>query len=239
MDSYTSFAIVVLAALIHASFQLSISVLTHMSGHAIGKKTSLLRLLRLTTGYIFGAFITTMLVVSFLAYIGLAFRLHLSPLLMWSLITGMMVGVGVAVWLFYYRRTRGTVLWIPRGMARYLESRAKATKHASEAFSLGSTSVLAELLFTIAPAAAAAYSLSLLSFPLQLAGILGYTLIASLPLIVVYMLISSGHAISRIQRWREANRGFLQFAAGSALLVLGAFIYAYEVIGVPIITGGA
>lgn len=239
LDLYlTPLAILLLASLVHASFQLSISVLTSMSGHAIGKRTSLLRLLRISTGFIAGVFVTTMLVVAFLAYTGLALHTYLPTALLWSLIAGMMIGVGIAVWIFYYRRELGTVLWVPRSMARFLEARARATRHASEGFSLGSTSVLAELLFTLAPSLAAAYSLLHLPMTLQIAGILGYTLIATLPLVIVYALISSGHKISRIQRWRETNKRFLQFAAGSGLLVLGFFIYAYEVLGVKTLGGG-
>jgi len=237
-STLTLIAILALAALVHASFQLSVSVLTLMSGHAIGSRTSHLRLLRITSGFIFGVFVTTMLVVTFLTYLCLTFYAHLDARFVWALLSGLMIGLGVAVWLFYYRRVSGTVLWIPRGMARFLGERAKRTTHASEGFSLGSTSVFAELIFAAIPAAAAAYSLAALPLPLQLVGIAFYTIVATLPLIVVYTLIGGGHKLSRIQKWREDNKHFLQFAAGSALIVLGFFVYAYEVIGM-FATGGA
>ncbi|OYW84990.1 hypothetical protein B7Z17_03110 [Candidatus Saccharibacteria bacterium 32-49-10] len=224
-------AIIALAALIHASFQLSVSVLTLMSGHAIGARASHARLLRITSGFILGAFATTMLVVAFLAYASLALLPHVDSRFIWALIAGLMIGLGVAVWLFYYRRSAGTTLWIPRGMARFLGERAKKTTHASEGFSLGSTSVFAELIFTIAPAAATAYALARLPLPLQLSGIIGYTIIATAPLLAVYLLVGGGHKLSRIQKWRENNKRFLQFAAGSALVILGFFVYVYEVVG--------
>jgi len=224
-------AILALAALVHASFQLSVSVLTLMSGHAIGSRTSHLRLLRITSGFIFGVFITTLLVVSFFTYCFLSFSKLLDARLVWVLLAGLMISLGIAVWLFYYRRSDGTALWIPRGMARFLANRAKKTTHASEGFSLGSTSVFAELIFTAVPAAAAAYSLITLPLPLQLGGVFVYTFVATAPLFVVYLLIGGGHRLSSIQRWRETNKRFLQFAAGSALLILGFFMYAYEVIG--------
>jgi uncharacterized membrane protein (DUF485 family) len=31
--------------------------------------------------------------------------------------------------------------------------------------------------------------------------------------------------VARIQKWREHNKRFLQFAAGSALIVLGVYFY--------------
>lgn len=231
-------AIITLAALVHASFQLSVSVLTLMSGHAIGSRASHLRLLRITSGFIFGVFVTTMLVVTFAAFMFLAFSSLIDSLLVWILLSGLMTSLGIAVWLFYYRHSPGTALWIPRGMARYLGERAKKTTHASEGFSLGSASVFAELIFTGVPAAVAAYSLATLPVAVQVAGLFGYTLVATTPLIIVYALIGGGHKLSRIQQWRENNKRFLQFAAGSALLILGLFVYAYEVAGM-LPTGGA
>ena len=64
MDTFTSLAIVGFAALIHASFQLSVSVLTLLSGHAIGAKKSHARLVRLTTSYTTGAGVMTLLIVT-------------------------------------------------------------------------------------------------------------------------------------------------------------------------------
>ena len=53
------------------------------------------------------------------------------------------------------------------------------------------------------------------------------------------MLIGGGHKLSRIQKWREDNKRFMQFAAGSALLVLGFYMYVNEVVAaVTTVTGG-
>jgi hypothetical protein len=46
----------------------------------------------------------------------------------------------------------------------------------------------------------------------------------------VWILIGSGHKLSAIQKWREDNKGFLQFAAGGALAVLGFFVYVCKII---------
>jgi hypothetical protein len=43
-------------------------------------------------------------------------------------------------------------------------------------------------------------------------------------------LIGGGHTISGIQRWREQNKRFLQFVAGSALIVLGFYVYVEQVL---------
>ena len=234
----SSLAIVALAALIHASFQLSVSVFTLLSGHAIGAKTAHKKVLRLTSGFLAGVLVMTMLIISSTAFLFQHFFNGIVPSLMWAISCGLLLGLGIAVWVFYYRPTKGTSLWLPRGAARYLAVRSKATRDGVEAFSLGLTSVVAELLFIIAPIVVA--SLALINLPSlwQLIGIAIYTFISLLSLMVVYALVGSGHKLSGIQRWREDNKRFLQFAGGGALLVLGFYLYVDQVIATTALAHG-
>ncbi len=235
-DLITSLAIVLLAAATHASFQLSVSMLTLLSGHALGRKTAHLRLMRLVGSFTLGAGLITMLLLSTIA---LALNLLLperTPLLVWAAFAGGVVGVGLSVWLFYFRREPGTSLWVPRNFARFLSDRAKATKSSAESFSLGLASVLGELLFIFAPVAIAALVLVQLPPMWQLIGVLLYAAVSLLPLLVVGLLIGGGHKLSNIQRWRESNKNFLQFAAGSGLLILGAYVYVERVLTVAVVS---
>jgi uncharacterized membrane protein (DUF485 family) len=225
-----SFAIIIFAALIHASFQLSVSMLTLLSGHAIGSKAAHSKLLRLTNGFFLGVAVMTMLLLSFVALILQHSFGSNVPMVAWAVGCGLLLGLGVAVWAFYYRREEGTSLWLPRGMARYLSERTKATKMTAEAFGLGLSSVLAELIFIIAPVIISALVLIQLEPLWQLAGIATYTLVSLLSLAIVNGLIGSGHKLSGIQRWREKNKRFLQFAAGSGLLILGFYVYVNQVV---------
>ncbi len=230
MNIFDSLVIVAVAALIHASFQLSVSMLTLLSSHTIGAKRSHTRLLGLTGSFTFGVFVMTLLLIS---TISLFVQLGLTgsqQMIAWVAACGLLFGLGLAVWIFYYRREQGTSLWLPRGMARYLSDRTKATKQTSEAFGLGVSSVVAELLFIFAPIFVSALVLTQLEPMWQLAGIGLYASLSLFPLVVVYTLIGSGHKISQIQRWREENKNFLQFAAGGGLLVLGFYIYVDRVI---------
>lgn len=238
-DTNSSLAIIVLAALIHASFQTSVSTLTLMSGHALGKKTAHGRLLWLITHFILGVGTMSLLLLSTLAFFLSKFFAFGTPLLFWAFTSGAVIGVGISVWLFYYRSPRGTSLWLPRHMADYLSKRSKATKHTAEAYSLGLSSVVSELLFVFAPILVTALVLIRLPYQFQLVGIITYTVISLLPLIAVGMLIGGGHTLSRIQRWRETNKRFLQFAAGGALLVLGMYVYVERVVVTSVaLTGG-
>lgn len=230
MDIPSSLAIVTLAALVHASFQLSVSVLTLLSGHAIGAKQSQAKVARLTFGFVGGVGVMTLLILSFIALVFLHLFGPNTPQLIWAIACGLLVGVGLAVWFFYYRRDRGTSLWIPRAMARHLSERSKATQHAAEAFSLGLTSVLSELLFIAAPMIISALVLVQLPGVWQLVGIAIYAVVSLLTLFSVWVLIGSGHTLSSIQKWRETNKHFLQFAAGGALAILGLFVYVCKIL---------
>jgi len=242
MNYLDSLVIIAVAGLIHASFQLSVSMLTLLSSHTIGRRRSQARLLALMNSFTLGAAVMTVLLLSFAALVvSLSLDTRQNTLLAWTVTCGLLGGVGLAVWLFYYRREVGTTLWIPRGMARFLNRRAKSTKDPTEAFGLGLISVLAELLFVLAPILVAALVLVELPTTWQLVGIALYTVVSLLSLFVVNAWIGSGHSISRVQRWRESNKRFLQFAAGSGLLILGFYLYVDHVVTVTALAaaGGA
>jgi len=231
MDTLTSLAIVAFAALIHASFQLSVSVLTLLSGHAIGSQKSHRRVVRLATSYTVGAGVMTLLTLSSVCLVFLhAFGAD-TPLVAWALVCGLVLGIGIAVWLFYYRRqSQGTELWIPRSFARFLTVRSKKTQQSAEAFSLGLTGVVAELIF-IAPTLAIA-GLVLIDLPpvWQLTGIALYTAISLLGLLIVWGIVTRGGSLAKVQKWRTTHKQFLQFSSGSALIVLGFFVYVSKIL---------
>lgn len=231
MDIPSSLAIVSLAALIHASFQLSVSVLTLLSGHSIGAKHSQARLFRLTTSFVLGAGVMTMLLLSSASLLLLHSFDGNTPQFVWAAGCGLLIGVSISVLIFYYRHEKGTVLWIPSGITNYLSKRTKSTKLSAEAFGLGLSSVIGELLFIVAPLFMAALVLVQLPPIWQLAGIAIYTVISLLSLIIVWVLIGSGHNLGKIQKWRESNKYFMQFAAGAGLVVLAFFVYTTEILG--------
>lgn len=231
IDIYVALAIIGLAALIHASFQLGVSVLTLLSGHSLSVKRSEFRIFRLTTSFVFGAITMTLLLLASLTLFLADFVTPENHFLIWSIISGLLIGVGVAVWFSYYRSGPGTSLWIPRAFADFLVDRTKATKRSAEAFSLGLASVFGELLFIIAPLAVAAYALLLLPSYWQIASILFYVAVSVSSLLIVWILIGHGYKISRIQKWRETHKTFLQYCAAAGLIILGAFTYVNEVLG--------
>jgi len=174
----------------------------------------------------------SLLLVTFFAYFISAAFGTIDSSWPWVVACSLMLFVAVLVWVVYYRRKTGTQLWIPRVMADFLNKRVKSTKDSSEAFSLGVTSVIAELIFLAAPLFVSGLIISQLDPGWQLAGIALYTLLSVSSLALVWAIIGGGHSLSRIQKWRESNKYFLQFAAGTGLIILAAFTYANFVIGV-------
>jgi hypothetical protein len=231
MEIIGSLAIVVFAALIHASFQLSVSTLTLMSGHAIGKRTAHTKLVRLAGGFLIGAAVMTTLLLSTSAFIAGSLIGNETPAIIWAASSGVLLSLGISVWLFYFRRSsHGTTLWLPRSLAEFLRKRSKQTHSSGEAFGLGLSSVIAESLFILGPILVSSLALLHLSPTWQLAGVGLYTGISMLSLLTVCALIGSGRGLGMIQKWRETNKHFMQFAAGGGLLVLSFYIYVEEVV---------
>ena len=233
----SSFAIIAFSALIHASFQLSISVLTLVSGHSLGRKTSHKRVLSLMSSLIIGIGITTLLLLATVTY---SFSLVVwesinAERLIGAIVCGLLIGLGLATWIFYYQKGAGTTLWLPRSMAEFLSSRAKSTRSKTESFGLGMVSVISELVFIVAPIAAAAMTIALLPSPsLQATGVIFYLTISLLPLFIIFLAVGGGKKLSRIQGWRERNKGFLQFVSGGSLLILAAFLFVDRVLGISL-----
>lgn len=223
--------IIAFAGLLHASFQLGVALLTLLSGHSLGTNRSFRKLMKLNLAYLFGASIITILLFAALAYFALL-SVGQFIQLAWLTTALLNMAIGLSVMVFYYRRAKGVGLWIPKPMAEYLSKQVKKTDHVGEAFTLGAGSVLAETPFLIGPLSVAVlYTLSLGGASSQFASLSIYSLIALSPLVAIVCLVGAGHKISHIQKWREDNKLFLQYCAGSGLVILGGFVFVDKVLG--------
>jgi len=230
MDIISSIIVISFAALIHASFQLSVSVLTLLSSHTIGSRHSRAKLIHLINSFIIGTVTMTALLLSFFILVVLEFFGGKTPDFFWALACGLMFGIAALVWIFYYRRAKGTMLWIPRSFAKFLSDRTKTVKSGPEAFSLGLSSVFIELLFIIAPILISALTIVQLPDNWSILGAVIYILISSSSLTSVLFVVGSNKSLSSLQKWREKNKYFLQFAAGAGLIALGLFVYVNQII---------
>lgn len=225
-DLTTVMSVVALAALLHASFQLAVSVMTLLSGHALGRGRSHSRLMHLALSYIGGNTLIILLLLVAATYFATTLTV-LSPVL-WAVFSSVGIAAGLSVLLFYYR-DGGKTLWIPKPSADFLYERTKKTTRGFEAFGLGIMTGIAELPFIATPMLLVALLLKGDPTIDRAATIMVYTFVATTPLLTVLALIGAGHKVSRLEQWRANNRRFLQLLSGTGLLVIS--LYAFSLFG--------
>lgn len=212
-------------ALVHSSFQLGTSVLTLLNGHSLSKKVASKRLALLNSAYTLGALLTTFILITLTTTALYVWLPPQSVQIAWIILAFWATIVGWLVMATYFRRGKGTRLWIPRSFANYLTTRASRTNRAVEALALGIISVIAELPFTGVILIMVSLALvSVLPANVLIVALIGYSLAICLPLIIISKLATGGYRLSNIQRWRESNKVFLQYASGIGLV--GAALYA-------------
>ena len=229
-------AILCFIGLIHASFQLSVSVLTLLGGHSLGRRLAYRRVMGLLCSFVLGALLMTILLTTGLVYYISIIVQH--QLITWRLIMaiscGVLASLGVASWLLYYRRGHGTELWLPRSFIAYLSKRSAKTSSRFEAFSLSVSSVIAELPFLIGPFLTASLLIAALPVRLWQAGaIISYSCLAVSSLGLIIVVVGSGHTIAQVQQWRQRHKHFMQFFSGSSLLVMAVFLAVEYVVRYP------
>ncbi|MFS8120342.1 MAG: hypothetical protein ACMG55_17925, partial [Microcoleus sp.] len=62
-------------------------------------------------------------------------------------------------------------------------------------------------------------------------GSLAFSAVATVPLVIFLVLIGGGMKLSRIQKWRETNKGFLQFTAGAGLIIVSIYLFVSYCVG--------
>lgn len=223
------FSEVFLAAVIHATLQLELGTLLLLYHASLGKHVKK-RTKNLVSSYIAGVGSLVFLGIAAVAFI--LDRYFEKPL--WTeeliIVVAMLVALAIATWGFYYRRGRSTELWLPRSVARFIDKRAKETNSNTEAFSLGVLTSLAEMPFTLVLTVIAANSILALPTPYQLLAVVLYTVVAIIPPIIVRLAVRRGQTIADIQRWRVKHKNFLKIITGVGFLVLGFFLFGFEVL---------
>lgn len=223
------FSEVFLAAVIHATLQVSLGsllLLYHASiGKHVRKKTR-----NLVDSYIMGIVVLVFLTLGSMVF--LLDRYFEKPLYVEELVivVGMLVALAIATWMFYYRIGKSTELWLPRGIARFIDQRAKTTNNSIEAFSLGALTSLAEMPFTIVLMVVSANSIMKLSPLYQILAVVVYAAIAVVPLIVLRLIIRKGQTVVDVQRWRVKHKNFFRLLTGIGFCVLAFFLFTFEVL---------
>ena len=231
MSEFISIAIIVLAAIVHASLQLGLGCLLLLYHESAGKH------IKSKTRNLIGSFISGVGSIVFLLLATACFVVSnifsgaLSmPVL--AAVIGVLVALAIVMWFFYYRRGTTTELWLPQVVAKFINGRAKVTNSNTEAFSLGVMTSFAELPITIILLLLAGNSVLELDPMYQPLMVAFFTIIVIIPLIILNLMIRTGHNVVEIQKWRVRNKVFLRVVSGFGFLILGAFIFAFKILGV-------
>lgn len=229
MELIIPFSEVFLAAVIHATLQLSLGALLLLYHASLGKHV------RKKTKNLVDSYIAGIGTLVFLALGAVAFvldRYFEKPLYVEELIivVGMLVALAIAMWMFYYRRGKSTELWLPRSVARFIDRRAKATNNNTEAFSLGVLTSLAETPWTIVLLVVAANSLLALPPLYQILALALYTIVSIVPLAVLRLVIRKGQTVVDVQRWRVKHKTFFRILTGIGFATLAFFLFTFEVL---------
>ncbi len=228
MSDLLCFATIALAGFAQASLQLSFGgliLLYHASmGQHRRRKTR-----HLTTAYILGALVITMLAVSGIAFWISQLAGQALTLEMTLICVGMFIACAAIMWLLYYRRGKNTELWLPRSFTRFIARKAKSTDDSVEAFSLGTLSAFAEMPMSIAIFFVVANCILTVSAHLQLAALLSYLLIVALPMLALKFYVRTGNNAVMAQRWRIKNKTFIRFISSLSFMMLSVFVLTFWV----------
>ncbi|MBR3319749.1 hypothetical protein IKG20_00340 [Candidatus Saccharibacteria bacterium] len=230
MEVYISLSIIILCGLIAASLQLPLGTLLLLYHASIGKN------IRIKTRKLASSFISGVTLMNFLLLGTTIFLLAVLtpegklPPVAYYVIFGLLCALGIIAWFLYYKRKGSTELWLPRHLARYIDSRAKTTNDCSEAFSLGLLVPLSEILFSLPLLALSADAVLHLDTVYQALGLVIFTVFGSLPLLVLRIFIRKGRNVAEVQRWRLRNKTFFRFFTGAGFIILAAFMFAFVIL---------
>ncbi|MBQ6130486.1 hypothetical protein IJI72_02240 [Candidatus Saccharibacteria bacterium] len=240
MVSFVFLGLILFGTLLLALLQLPLGTLLLLYHSVLGRpnsrKNSATKVRPLVSYYLAGVALADFLLLAAACFLVSALSAGaLSATVLRYLIFLLLLGLSLFILLFYYRRSspvRSTELWLPRLFARFLDARAKATHNLPEAFSLGFSTVLFELPFSLPLFLVSAVGLLSLTPSAQLLALFLFTVLAVAPLLVLRLKIRSGKNLADAQRWRLKNRDFLRFLTGFGFFVLACFFFAFFLLGV-------
>lgn len=233
MNIFASLGIVFLAMLIQCFFQLSPSIFTIFYHHASGK-SSTKKADGLSLYYILGAEIFTF-VFFFLTFMFMSYAVPSSNFISNAILPWVLAGIFIALSLisvfFYFRKGSGTALFISRRLADKIFKNTKKVENASDAFILGFTSSIPELIFSIPLFIATSYSLLTVSSLLRIFLIFAYVIVSIIPLFVYYSFFHAGYNLAEIERRRVKNKTFYRFVISLGFLILASIMLNIGILG--------
>lgn len=234
MSVLTSLGILILSLLIFMLMQLSSGIFLLFSHYNKGK-FSRRKAADLNLFYIVGAEIVVAMVFLCVYYVISA----LSPLqvnlengiIVWTIV-GALLAISFLFFSFYYHKGSGTKLFISRRFASAAEAKAKAIKSRSDAFALGYSAAIPELIFTLP----LYFICSLEIMRIGTTGIerafliLLFILASLIQLFIINFQFANHRNLAEIQRSRVRNKPFIRSTISFLYLLIAILIITFRII---------
>ena len=235
MSIFIPVAILIVATLIQAFMQLTPGVFALFYHYALGKNSST-KADNLSLHFILGTI--TFIIIVWLFIYALIFtvfynRIEPYPNFLPWLMAGIFLAESIASLLFYYRKGKFTTLFIPRSIAKTLDSHARKIKNRSDAFILGFFSGIPELIFTLPLYVISAIELMKINSPPRCIFIIIYVIVSIIPLFVIRTLYRHDHTLAKIEHTRIRAKLFIRI-----LLCVGFLLLALAVIKLGVFNHG-
>ena len=165
--------------------------------------------------------------VFFLGGTGLA-----DGILAWVM-AGVMVALGAASLTLYYRKGKGTMLFIPRWYAEALDQNARTVKTRTEAFLLGAFAGTAELVFTLPLYILTSIEIMRMEGGMALNDILTviYILAPTFSLFLIHLRFYLGYNLADMMKMRVKDKPFVRVILTLSYLTIAALLICYRIGG--------
>ena len=228
MSDLLCLATIALAGLTQAFLQLSFGALILLYHSSMGRHR------RRKTRFLAKSYIWGVATISFLMICCLAFLIQniiggALPVVGLIILIGILCATAIVMWGLYFRNSKGTELWLPRNLSRYVSRRAKSVNDNLGAFALGMLSNILELPLSIVLCLISANAILGLQASWQIPAALLFAILSVAPLIYLKLTIKTGRTALEIQKWRQKNKKFLKNIASSSFLTLALFMIAFWV----------
>lgn len=233
MSVLTTVGILLLVALIMVFLKLIPGVFLLFLHYASGKYSKR-KLDKLSLSFILGAGIFTAVMLILACIILSAFSKIFDDfynILTWA-IAGVFVVLGVVFPLCYYRKGKGTRLFISRNLAEKTRIKAKNTKKCSDVFLLGFFTGTLEVLFTAPLYVMISSEIMQSNDPRVLTSLVLVMILSVVILpIAIYYRFNAGLNLADFERMREKNKNFFRFLISFCYLMLAVLLITFRIFG--------
>lgn len=234
MNVLTSVGILLLLTLILVFLQLVPGVFMLISHYASGKfsrrKAADQRLF-----FILG--VESGLVFFFLAIYAILSAICITPIniddgiLVWAM-SGVLIALAIAFALYYYRNGAGTKLFISRKLAKRIEEKTMTARLRSDAFVLGFSATIPELIFTMPLYIIMVAEIMRINGPPALRALVVMLIMfaAILPLLIIAILFDRDCNLAELARKREQNKSFVRCIVSLLYILLAGIIITFRIL---------